>query len=129
MRWGCCWVGAGWLLDDWLAAHTQGALRPAAPTPLLPFCLTTWLPARPAGPNMSGKSTYLRQVALCVVMAQVGAFVPAAFASLAPCDRLLTRLGTGDSLETCSSSFMVEMQVRVLAEVLAGGGAGVGAGR
>lgn len=43
--------------------------------------------------------------------AQVGAFVPAAFASLTPCDRLLSRIGTGDSLETCSSSFMVEMQV------------------
>lgn len=43
--------------------------------------------------------------------AQVGAFVPATFASLTPCDRLLSRIGTGDSLETCSSSFMVEMQV------------------
>jgi DNA mismatch repair ATPase MutS len=60
---------------------------------------------------MSGKSTYLRQVALCVVMAQVGAYVPASFASLAPCDRLLSRLGSGDSLETCSSSFLLEMQV------------------
>ncbi|KAL4430861.1 hypothetical protein ABPG75_006117 [Micractinium tetrahymenae] len=62
------------------------------------------------GPNMSGKSTYLRQVALCCVTAQVGAFVPAAFASLPPRDRLLSRLGTGDSLETCSSSFLLEMQ-------------------
>ncbi|PSC68890.1 DNA mismatch repair MSH4 [Micractinium conductrix] len=62
------------------------------------------------GPNMSGKSTYLRQVALCVVAAQAGAFVPAAFASLPPVDRLLARLGTGDSLETNSSSFAVEMQ-------------------
>lgn len=42
---------------------------------------------------------------------QVGAFVPAAFASLTPCDALLSRIGTADSLETCSSSFMVEMQV------------------
>jgi len=50
-------------------------------------------------------------VALCVVAAQVGAYVPAAFASLPPVDRLLSRIGTGDSLETCSSSFMVEMQV------------------
>lgn len=64
-----------------------------------------------AGPNMSGKSIYLRQVALCCVMAQVGAFVPATFASLPPRDRLLSRLGTGDSLETCSSSFLLEMQV------------------
>lgn len=60
---------------------------------------------------MSGKSTYLRQVALCCVMAQVGSFVPAAFASLPPRDRLLSRLGTGDSLESCSSSFLLEMQV------------------
>ena len=52
------------------------------------------------------------QVALCVVAAQAGAFVPAAFASLPPVDRLLARLGTGDSLETNSSSFAVEMQVR-----------------
>jgi DNA mismatch repair ATPase MutS len=62
---------------------------------------------------MSGKSTYLRQVALCVVMAQVGSFVPASFASLAPRDRLLARMGSADSLETNSSSFMVEMQVSV----------------
>ena len=59
---------------------------------------------------MSGKSTYLRQVALCVVLAQAGSLVPAAFASLAPRDRLLARLGAGDSLETSSSSLMVEMQ-------------------
>ena len=63
------------------------------------------------GPNMAGKSTYLRQVACAVVMAQVGCFVPARFASLTPLDRILTRIGTADSLETNSSSFMVEMQV------------------
>ena len=112
---------------------------------------------------MSGKSTFLRQVALTVIMAQVcvwggwggvggmllagcigamigggsarcwpdrlanpisdhllptglaqvGAFVPAAFASLAPCDAVLARMGTGDSLETNSSSFMCECQVGV----------------
>ena len=45
--------------------------------------------------------------------AQVGCLVPARFASLAPCDRLLTRIGTSDSLESNSSSFMVEMQVRM----------------
>jgi hypothetical protein len=64
------------------------------------------------GANMSGKSTYLRSVALAVVTAQVGCFVPARFASLAPCDALLARIGTSDSLETNASSFMVEMQVR-----------------
>jgi len=64
------------------------------------------------GPNMSGKSTYLRQVALAVVMAQVGCHVPATFASLCPVDRIFTRMGTADSLESGSSSFMVEMEVR-----------------
>ncbi|GAB4817899.1 hypothetical protein N2152v2_004945 [Parachlorella kessleri] len=62
------------------------------------------------GPNMSGKSTYLRQVALIVIMAQVGSFVPAAFVSISPVDRLFTRIGTGDCLETNSSSFLLEMQ-------------------
>lgn len=62
------------------------------------------------GPNMSGKSTYLRQVGLCVVMAQVGCWVPASFASLPPVDRIMTRMGTEDSLETNSSTFMIEMQ-------------------
>lgn len=63
------------------------------------------------GPNMAGKSTYLRQVAAAVVMAQVGCHVAAKFASITPLDRILTRIGTSDSLETNSSSFMVEMQV------------------
>lgn len=52
------------------------------------------------------------QVALLVVMAQIGSLVPAASMSLQPFTRLLTRLGAGDSIETNSSSFMVEMQVR-----------------
>ncbi len=50
------------------------------------------------------------QVALIMVMAQLGCHVPAAFASIRPADRLFTRIGTGDSIETNSSSFMVEMQ-------------------
>jgi DNA mismatch repair protein MSH4 len=58
---------------------------------------------------MAGKSTYLRQVAAAVVMAQVGCHVAANFASIVPLDRILTRIGTSDSLETNSSSFMVEM--------------------
>ena len=52
----------------------------------------------------------LLQVALIVIMAQLGCHVPAAFASVRPADRLFTRIGTGDSIETNSSSFMVEMQ-------------------
>nr|AKI32388.1 DNA mismatch repair protein MSH4 [Watanabea reniformis] len=63
-----------------------------------------------SGPNMSGKSTYLRQVALIVIMAQMGCFVPAKFASIRMVDRLFTRIGAGDSIESNSSSFMVEMQ-------------------
>ncbi len=52
----------------------------------------------------------LPQVALIMIMAQLGCHVPAAFASIRPADRLFTRIGTGDSIETNSSSFMVEMQ-------------------
>ena len=63
------------------------------------------------GPNMSGKSTHLRATALSIIMAQIGCFVPASFASLTPIDRLMTRMGTSDSLENNSSSFMVETQV------------------
>jgi DNA mismatch repair ATPase MutS len=65
-----------------------------------------------AGANMGGKTTLLKQTALAVVAAQVGCFVPATFCSLVPRDRLLCRMGTGDSPETNSSSFMVEMQAR-----------------
>jgi DNA mismatch repair protein MSH4 len=50
------------------------------------------------------------QVALIVIMAQLGCHIPAAFASVRPVDRLFTRIGTSDSIETNSSSFMVEMQ-------------------
>ena len=62
------------------------------------------------GPNMAGKSTYLKQVGLCVVMAQLGCLVPASFASITPVDCIMTRIGACDSLETNSSSFMVEMK-------------------
>lgn len=62
------------------------------------------------GPNMSGKSTYLSQVALIVIMAQMGCYVPATFASLRPFDKLFTCLATSDSIETNASSLMVELQ-------------------
>eukprot|EP00891_Asterochloris_glomerata_P002051 jgi/Astpho2/2051/Aster-00547 len=62
------------------------------------------------GPNMAGKSTYLRQVALIVVMAQIGSFVPAQYASIRLVDKIFTRIGTQDSIEDNSSSFLVEMQ-------------------
>ncbi len=61
------------------------------------------------GPNMSGKSTYLRQVALIVLMAQVGSFVPAAEAHIGLADRIFTRIGAHDELHAGRSTFMVEM--------------------
>ncbi|EGD83637.1 hypothetical protein PTSG_04245 [Salpingoeca rosetta] len=62
------------------------------------------------GPNMSGKSVYLRQVALLQVLAQLGSFVPAEFACFRVCDQIFTRIGNEDSFETNSSTFMVECQ-------------------
>jgi DNA mismatch repair protein MutS len=61
------------------------------------------------GPNMGGKSTYMRQVALIVLLAHVGSFVPAARASLGSCDRIFTRIGASDNLAGGQSTFMVEM--------------------
>ena len=61
------------------------------------------------GPNMAGKSTYLRQVALIVLMAQVGSFVPAAEAHIGLTDRIFTRVGASDNLAAGQSTFMVEM--------------------
>ncbi|XP_055819683.1 DNA mismatch repair protein MSH4 isoform X2 [Solanum dulcamara] len=61
------------------------------------------------GPNMSGKSTYLQQVCLIVILAQIGCYIPARFATLKVVDRIFTRMGTMDSLESNSSTFMTEM--------------------
>ncbi|MHC1636225.1 MAG: DNA mismatch repair protein MutS [Candidatus Methanospirareceae archaeon] len=61
------------------------------------------------GPNMSGKSTYMRQVALIVIMAQIGSFVPAKEAKIGVVDRIFTRVGAYDDLSMGQSSFMVEM--------------------
>ncbi len=61
------------------------------------------------GPNMAGKSTYMRQVALITVLAQIGSFVPANSAYITPVDRIFTRIGASDNLATGESTFMVEM--------------------
>jgi DNA mismatch repair protein MutS len=61
------------------------------------------------GPNMAGKSTVMRQVALTVLMAQAGSFVPAAAARVGLCDRIFTRVGAADNLARGQSTFMVEM--------------------
>ncbi|KAG6477285.1 hypothetical protein ZIOFF_066538 [Zingiber officinale] len=62
------------------------------------------------GPNMSGKSTYLQQVCLIIILAQIGCYIPARFASLRTVDRIFTRIGTGDNVEYNSSTFMTEMK-------------------
>ena len=61
------------------------------------------------GPNMGGKSTYMRQAALIVLLAHIGSFVPADAATIGPIDRIFTRIGAGDDLSRGQSTFMVEM--------------------
>ena len=62
------------------------------------------------GPNMSGKSTYMRELAIIIIMAQMGSFVPAKFASLPIIDKIFTRIGASDDLVSGESTFMVEMK-------------------
>src|SRR6202035_1848709 len=61
------------------------------------------------GPNMAGKSTYLRQTASIVLLAQIGSYVPAEEATIGVCDRIFTRIGAHDDLSAGMSTFMVEM--------------------
>ncbi|XP_072690195.1 mutS protein homolog 4 isoform X3 [Canis lupus baileyi] len=62
------------------------------------------------GPNMSGKSTYLKQIALCQIMAQIGSYVPAEYSSFRIAEQIFTRISTDDDIETNSSTFMKEMK-------------------
>ncbi|CAH3162066.1 unnamed protein product [Porites lobata] len=62
------------------------------------------------GPNMSGKSTYLKQIALLQIMAQIGCYVPAEYASFRAADQIFSRIGSDDDIETNSSTFMLEMK-------------------
>ena len=62
------------------------------------------------GPNMAGKSTFMRQVALIVIMTQIGSFVPAKYAKISLCDKIFTRIGASDDLVSGRSTFMVEME-------------------
>lgn len=61
------------------------------------------------GPNMSGKSTYMKQIALIIIMAQIGSYVPADYAKIGIVDRIFTRIGASDDLMTGQSTFMLEM--------------------
>jgi DNA mismatch repair protein MutS len=70
------------------------------------------------GPNMAGKSTYMRQVALIVLMAQAGSFIPARSAHIGVVDRIFTRIGASDDLASGQSTFMVEMSE--VADILRG---------
>jgi len=69
------------------------------------------------GPNMAGKSTYMRQTALIVLMAQMGSFVPADSAEIGICDRIFTRIGASDNIAREQSTFLVEMNE--LSEIIA----------
>ena len=62
------------------------------------------------GPNMAGKSTYMRQIAILMIMAQIGSFIPAREATISPVDRVFTRVGASDDISTGQSTFMVEMK-------------------
>ncbi len=93
---------AGTLVPNDLALAARGPEATAAPDAPAILLVT--------GPNMGGKSTFIRQAALVAVLAQAGSFVPAARASLGVVDRLFARIGAGDDLARGASTFLVEME-------------------
>ncbi|VAW38752.1 DNA mismatch repair protein MutS [hydrothermal vent metagenome] len=86
----------------------KASREPFTPNDLLIDCKTSQIILL-TGPNMAGKSTYIRQVALIVLMAQAGCFVPAAKATIGVVDRIFTRVGASDDISRGQSTFMVEM--------------------
>jgi len=98
----------GTFVPNSVSCAARGACRTleeddnSRPTPHASFLLLT-------GPNMAGKSTYIRQVALLTLMAQVGSFVPASEATIGVADRIFARVGASDDLSRGRSTFMVEM--------------------
>jgi DNA mismatch repair protein MutS len=104
-------TGVGLLIRDGRHPVVEAALGPGAFVPndcvLHPDCQQVILLT---GPNMAGKSTYMRQVALIVILAQMGSFVPCAEAHIGVVDRIFTRIGAADSLARGESTFMVEMK-------------------
>jgi DNA mismatch repair protein MutS len=97
------------VVERTLAASTPAAGLPAAFVPNDTSFSTEAQIAIVTGPNMAGKSTYLRQVALIVLMAQAGSYVPAATARIGLVDRVFTRVGAQDDLASGQSTFLVEM--------------------
>ena len=103
-------------LVDQPLLHLEGARHPVveqfSAAPFVPNDLELHARRRMlviTGPNMGGKSTYMRQVALIAILAHMGSFVPARRAQLGPLDRIYTRIGAGDDLAGGRSTFMVEM--------------------
>lgn len=89
-------------MGNFVSNHTHLSAEPTDHPVIPQFMLIT-------GPNMSGKSTYMRQVAIITLMAQMGSFVPASYARIGYIDRIFTRIGAMDDLSSGQSTFMVEM--------------------